>query len=432
MANTEPKVEDIPVDVVVQINTLRRDLGPKIKPVKEYNVLLLTTGESLRRQKLALEAFRSGAQSIIGWDFVGDLPVKVVAELDAVLVEVTNLQSDMAMCGALLQGCDTYIAWFTSNTMMFNSAQAYVSYLQQLTQAHSVVMPNVDQAEKTFQTVTSQAKTNALACDHANQTISEFIKNAAKRSAVLVHDKDIEYISQGRDLCNKVLDSINTWMGEPICKQCVAGINLLIHLLSEGAEEGMIQYKMSQLKAEEAFAKLGPYDIASARAQDTMRIVDIFLNTFDTIIPYFNYIKMPLRVVADTYLQSSVLRAKQLDKEKSSPETFFREFKDGLVDEFKKAAKELMEEIKKYADEAEKAINSNEALELPEDFITKTVEIVVTAFAQQVVARMPIEPAQQHPGVELSNYVAQLKSSYTAGLQSMSPGIKEKIEAIQW
>jgi hypothetical protein len=421
--------EVLSLDVLVKINTLRQAMNGMVEPVKRYNLLSITTVESLERQMIALNAFRTGADSIKGWDFVKDVPVKVVNDLDIVIAAVKDLQKDMVLCGNLLQGCGTYVDWFTSNTTAFASAESYVSYLQQITQAHSVVDPNLKRTEAIFAKLKIQAETNASACDRANETISEFISSTAARSVVLTQDKDIEYIDKGKDLCSKGLESANKLAGEPICEKCIAGLNFLINLTTELVKEAAIQFKASQMPSAEAFSKLGPYDIAIAGAIDTMRVINFFLDTFDTVIPYFTYIKDPLRIFAKTYVESSVTRAKQLDKEASDPTAagFWTGFKEGLLEGFKEKFEELMDKLKDYASDAEEALQGE--LKLPEDFIQKTIEIVVTAFAEQIVGRLPIKPAEKHDGAQLDAYVNQLKSSYKAGLEHMSPGIKQKIEA---
>lgn len=419
------KREALKKEAIENVNGLKRKLvaGDPPKKIKEYRLLCVTSVAGLDRQTTALQAFRSSVDSIKGWDFVGNLPVKVVADLDSALNKVKLVRSKMGACELYLDQANGLVEHYTANEVPMKSV---VRYYQQLTSADNQVTINLQNTAAAFDELKSQAEANSQACDAANKIISEFIVDTTNRSVILLQDTDIKYIDKGSEMCADAIETINQMVPEPLCDRCLAGIKFLSKLLTETLKEAVVQYKTIQMKSKPAFAQLGAYDIARAAAADTMRVIDIFLDEIGLVIPYWTYIKPGLKVFAEVYVASSVTRAEHLDQEKGGElTTFWAGFKEGLSSGFKAAAEDIKKQI---LDQAQKVLDNG--AEIPEELITSTVTIVVKAFSEQVVARMPIEPAQKHPGVELQAYIQELKSSYIAGLQDLKPEVKQKVEAL--
>lgn len=403
--NLDRMVESWVREQAKKLKTVRGQLKFQGDEVHDALRLLATLVHSIDVKDQQYQAFFAKVSQSKGWDILGGRPEDALEELyagEGILLEFRTELTDLeAELNSLYKRIQTAVDEDTPDPKL--------AELKALNESIPVALAKVKGIKEHNVEVMSKAM-NAM--DGGWQSIGQYLRKQKDRVVAKLRE------AETLEAADNIVESVNMTLSvleeaDPtlMAEKSIAAIKWGISGIKEAFKEYRIRKTAKTIAEDEDWDKLGPYAVMESKLGDLKRIIDLFfLQALDLAIPKWSFIEPGIKPFVHAIIDAPVTKAKQLDKTKVPG--IIENLKEKLEEEFKYKSKLS---LTKY---------------LPPTAAIKTLEILVQAFTEQVIAKLPIEPAQKHPGVELKQYRDELRMCYAAGLRLPPDEAIAKLEAL--
>jgi hypothetical protein len=372
-----------------ELHDLRQTLAQSRDRMAESATLAATTVHSLKVKDAQLKGLAAVVESIDGWDFLGKLPKEWRGKLVDQHARVADIE------GKANASVETLVTMLQRLGDPTDATEDHLAGVKTMLDGGVVEV-----TEGVFRDAVRVVQDATVTYDAAVKAITDDIVKTAKDAVLKTQDMDLKAIEDLTTAVGSTISAIEAADPDLVSSTAFSGLNTAVSVLGAAIGKAVLEYKKSHMSAEDAFAKTGDFTIAEGHAKDVMSVVKVFLAGFDAVIPKFSLVEGALEGAIESFVYGRVTKANyEQAVAAKGEEGFWSAFGTGLQATFADKATELLAK-----------------LVLPSAAIQETITILVKAFADQVVKRMPLTPAQKHPGVQLHGACDDLKNAYATGL----------------
>lgn len=362
-----------------------------------------TNVDSAVKQFAACRAvFVEGAKK---WDFLAD-PAG-----DLGLDQAEAMEADLKQMGVFVRTASTALGYFAD---LEKKADTLTS--AQIEGARALFRPYLDEARNEYKEC--QQKSQEI-YDLAQTLLTEFTQAITKtvaRAVELNHGGFLQGVDLIYSVASTTFATYETFTPEPLSEKAVAGIKLLMKGVSELVKEARLQYVQRTAQLGDVIERLEPLDIAKGRVKDTMRLVGLFIESFDLVIPKWAFIAKALEGGIEAILSAPVKKAEEeLEKAKEAAKKSGSKASAGetALKILKEAGDEIEEKFNELATKSIEGVlkGVSDIVEGGKDLAATAISTVLDAFGSQFLKKF-VDPAQVITKEEIQSYVGGMKSTF--------------------